>query len=85
MIIGGFKMSQLNIHMTPAFEKDLLKFMKVRHLPTKAEAVRLAIREALEHAIKHKKPIDFSAWINLGNQASTNKNVKFNSDDDLWK
>ena len=41
-------MSQLNIHMTPTLEHDLRKFMKVRHLKSKAEAIRTAIKENLE-------------------------------------
>lgn len=78
-------MSQLNIHMTPIFENQLLKFMKLRHISTKAEAIRVAIKEGLEHSIGYKKSTDFSTWLGLGNQASTNKKMKFHSDDDLWK
>ncbi len=36
-------MSQLNIHMTSIFEKDLQKFMRLRHIKTKSEAIRLYI------------------------------------------
>jgi len=78
-------MSQLNLHITPAFEQELLKFMKIRHIPTKAEAIRVAIKEGLEHSIGHIKTSDFSDWVGLGNQAPTNKKIKFKSDDDLWK
>ena len=78
-------MTQLNIHMNQVFEKELLKFMKLRHITTKAEAVRIAIREGLAHSIGHPKSNDFSAWVGLGNQIPTNKKTKFRSDDDLWK
>ncbi len=78
-------MTQLNIHMTAKFENELLKFMKLRHIPTKAEAVRIAIKEGLEHTVGYMKSTDFSAWVGLGNQVPTNKKVKFRSDDDLWK
>jgi|GEM_PF-1710227 len=78
-------MTQLNIHMTPEFERDLRKFMRVRHLPSKAKAIRTAIRECLEHSVYHAKKTDFSSWIGLGKQVPPNKKNKFHSDDDLWK
>jgi hypothetical protein len=78
-------MSQLNIHMTPLFEHTLREFMKVRHISTKAEAVRTAIQEGLDHAACGIKKTDFSSWAGLANQAPENKNPKFSSDDDLWK
>ena len=46
-------MSQLNIHVTASFEKDLNKFMKLRHINTKSEAIRLAIKEDIQHAAAH--------------------------------
>lgn len=78
-------MPQLNIHLTPTFEKDLKKFMKIRHIETKSEAIRIAIKEGIEHSIGPVKPVDFSKWIGLGNQAPVNKKRKFFSDSDLWK
>lgn len=78
-------MSQLNINMSPEFEKDLLKFMRARRLKTKAEAIRTAIKEGLEHTIGHAKHVNFQTWIGLGKQAPLNKKNKFHSDDDLWK
>jgi len=78
-------MSQLNIHMTPTFERDLLKFMKIRHLKNKSEAIRIAIKEGLEHSIYAAQPTDFSSWVGLAKQVPFNKKSKFKSDDDLWK
>ena len=40
-------MSQLNIHMNSTFERDLKKFMKIRHIKTKAEAVRIRTKSKL--------------------------------------
>lgn len=77
-------MTQFNIHMTPEFERDLLKLMRIRHLSTKSEAVRMAIKECLEHSYR-VKTTEFSSWIGLGNEAPANKKTKFKSDDDLWK
>ncbi|HSW94092.1 MAG TPA: hypothetical protein VLJ15_07060 [Gammaproteobacteria bacterium] len=77
-------MTQLNIHMTPGFERELAKFMKIRHLKTKAEAVRIAIKEGLEHSVQ-AKPTDFSAWVGIGKEIPNNKKPRFHSDDDLWR
>ena len=77
-------MTQLNIHMTLSFERELAKFMKIRRLKTKAEAVRVAIREGLEHSVQ-AEPRDFSTWIGLGKEIPNNKKPRFRSDDDLWK
>jgi len=78
-------MTQLNIHMTPIFERDLQQFMKIRHIKTKAEALRIAVKEGLEHSLQHIKPTDFSKWVGLGKQVPVNKKRHFRSDDDLWK
>lgn len=78
-------MSQLNIHMTSKFERDLQKFMKVRNIPTKAEAIRTAVGEGLERAIAHVRPTDFSTWLGLAKQVPINSKRRFCSDDELWK
>jgi len=77
-------MAQLNIHMTATFEEDLRRFMKLRHIPTKAEAVRTAIKEGL-HATFYTQMVNFSEWIGLANKEPINKHPKFHSHDDLWK
>lgn len=77
-------MSQLNIHVTASFEKDLNKFMKLRHIQTKSEAIRLAIKEGIQHAAAHVAPGNFTDWLGLATQAPVNKKAKFSSDDDLW-
>lgn len=82
---GILFMTQLNVHMTPELEKNLLKYMRVRHLKSKAEAIRTAIKEGLEHAVYQSKSTDFSSWLGLGNKIPVNKKNKFRSDDDLWK
>jgi len=77
-------MSQLNIHVTPGFEKDLSKYMKLKHIQTKSEAIRVAIKEGILHASAQTKPVDFSDWVGLGLKVPMNKKTKFSSDDDLW-
>ncbi len=78
-------MSQLNMHMTPAFEKKLLRLMKVRNITTKAEAIRVAVNETLEHSIHKVESTDFSTWVGLAKKVPTNAKPRFKSDDDLWK
>lgn len=78
-------MSQLNIHVTPSFEKDLNKYMKLKHIQTKSEAIRVAIKEGIQHATSQARTVDFSDWLGLGLQVSINKKKKFSSDNDLWK
>jgi hypothetical protein len=78
-------MGQLNLHMSPVFEQDLLKFMKDRNITTKSAAIRLAIHECLEHDASQSKKTDFLKWAGAANNAPTNPQPKFNTDDDLWK
>ncbi len=77
-------MPQLNIHLTPEFQKNLTEYMRLQRLRTKSEAVRHAVREALERARSQRRPADFTAWLGLGNRAPQNPHPRFPSDDDLW-
>jgi len=76
-------MSQLNINLTPEFDTALQRLMRARGIKTKAEAVRLAVREALErtHA---ERCADFTSWIGLGKTVPENLARRFHSDDELW-
>lgn len=74
-------MPQLNMHVTPEFEADLQEFMKRRGLRAKSEAIRVAVKEALQ--VKEK--VDYSKWLGLGNRGPTNPNPRFESDDDIWE
>ena len=71
--------------MTKTLARVLSRYMKIRHIKTKAEAVRTAIKEGLERSADFVKPVDFSSWIGLGLEAPTNKKPQFKIDDDLWK
>jgi hypothetical protein len=59
--------------------------MKMWRIKTKAEAVRTAIKEGLEHSANLVKPTDFSIWLGLGLQVPINKNAKFKTNNDLWE
>lgn len=43
-------MGQLNMHLSPEFEHDLAAWMRARGIKTKAEAIRIAVREGLERS-----------------------------------
>lgn len=78
-------MTQLNLHVTPRFEKDLRQLMKVKHLKTKAETIRMAVKETLVHTIQHLRADDFSKWVGLAKQQPLNPKQRFRSDKDLWE
>jgi hypothetical protein len=80
----GISMRQLNIHMSPGFARDLQKFMKIRRIKTKSEAIRTAIKEGIVHSADLMRPTDFNAWLGLGLQVPLNKYPKFKTDNDLW-
>ena len=77
-------MPQLNIHLTPEFQRSLVEYMRLRHLKTKSEAVRQAVSEALERERSRRRAADFATWLGLGNRAPQNPRPRFHSDDDLW-
>jgi hypothetical protein len=78
-------MSQINLHVKPAFESDLADFMGLRSVRTKSEAIRLAIREGLERARSTPAGIRFTSWAGAGLAVTPNPEPRFRSDDDLWR
>ena len=77
-------MAQLNVHLTSEFEQDLHRFKDLRGLPSKSEAVRVAVREALERELRQPPRVDFREWLGLARQAPLNPNPRFGSHDELW-
>ncbi len=77
-------MPQLNVHLTPEFQRSLAEYMRLRDLKTKSEAVRQAVLEALEVQISRRRTADFGSWLGLGNRAPQNPEPRFRRDDDLW-
>ncbi len=74
-------MSQLNIQMNPSFEEALAKFMLVRGIRTKSEAVRTAIFEGLERAAS--PGLDFSKLLGAAGPAE-NPHPRFSHHGDVW-
>jgi len=78
-------MSQLNINLTPQFEKELLEYMKQAKITQKSEAIRQALHEAVEQLKSKKREVDFSRWLGMGLKAPQNPNPRFKTHDDLWE
>ncbi len=78
-------MGQLNIHMTPAFEQALARFMRLRGFRTKSEAVRAAVQEGLQHVLSGQRTCDYVEWLGTGRAAPLNPEPRFRSEDELWE
>lgn len=77
-------MSQLNINMTPDFEKDLRQYMKKQGLSRKSDAIRQALHEAVDQLKGRKAGIDFRTWRGIALKAPLNPRPRFKTEDDLW-
>jgi hypothetical protein len=78
-------MSQINLHVKPEFERDLARFMRLRGLRNKSEAIRLAVREGLERARAAPPRKSFERWAGAALSVTPNPSPRFGSDDDLWR
>ena len=76
-------MAQLNLNTTPSFERALARFMRVRGIRSKSEAIRVAVEESA--AAVTRGTADFEAWLGLGTQAPLNPSPRFPTHADLWK
>jgi len=76
-------MSQLNLHLTAEFERQLQKYMQIRGLHTKAEAIRATVKESLEYRLAHTTVTNFRSWIGRG-LSSTPHKARFKYEDDIW-
>jgi len=76
-------MRQLNLNVTPEFERDLRQFMKKKGIKSKSDAVRQAMREAAART-ETNSTFDFRALLGLGLKAPLNPKPRFKSEDDLW-
>lgn len=78
------QMGQLNINLTPAFEEILTRYMQVRGIRSKSEAVRIAVQEGLERSVAAQPKVDFASWLGSARGQGENPTPRFTSDDDLW-
>jgi len=76
-------MKQMNLNVTKDFERDLRRFMKLRGIRVKSEAVRVAVREAGARAAPVAED-DFHSWLGMGLKAPLREDLAALSEDDLW-
>jgi hypothetical protein len=76
-------MKQLNLNVTPEFERDLRKLMKATGIKRKSDAVRMAVHEIAERQRREEKT-DFRSWIGLALKGEPNPHPRFKTEDDLW-
>lgn len=78
-------MAQINLHVTPEFEQALRRLVRLRGLPSKSEAIRSAVLEALEREAERRPPTDFRGWLGAATAAPLNPSPRFSSEDELWE
>jgi hypothetical protein len=76
-------MKQLNLNVTPEFDRDLRRFMKQKGIARKSDAIRQALHEAVTRATASGS-CDYRSWLGLGLKAPLNPKPRFRSEDDLW-
>ncbi len=76
-------MKQLNLNVTPEFETDLRRYMKRRGVRAKSDAIRLALREAVERG-SGETAYDFRSWLGFGLKAPLRRKPRFAIEDELW-
>jgi len=77
-------MSQLNIHVTPAFARALKRLMRTRGIKNKSEAIRLAVDEALQRSARNP-PVDWKEQIGIANKFPDTPRDQWLSEDELWE
>ena len=76
-------MRQLNLNVTPDFERDLRRFMRQKGITKQSEAIRQALHEAVTKA-GAASTSDYRSWLGLGLKAPLNPKPRFRGEDDLW-
>jgi hypothetical protein len=77
----GQAMAQINLHSTPEFERSLALLMRLKRLPSKSEAIRLAVIEQAKAARLESLRRDFVALVGT---VKPRRKGRFASDAALW-
>jgi len=78
-------MAQLNINLAPEFQENLEKLMRLRGITSKSEAVRIAVKEAVERESAHKPMVEWASLIGWAKQFPEDPNAKLITEDELWE
>lgn len=76
-------MSQRNLRVRRVFQEALARFMRLRRISSKREAIRVAVDEPVQRLERTRRP-DFHAWIGAALEAPLNEAPRFGSRDELW-
>lgn len=76
-------MSQLNLRVSKEFEELLVRFMRLRRLSSKSQAIRVAVAEGVAR-IEDPPQADFHAWIGAALESPLNPEPRFPTHDSLW-
>jgi len=74
-------MPQINLHTTPEFEQQLALLMRLKALPSKSEAIRLAVAAQAKVAQQEGLRHDFTALVGI---ITPRQPGRFDSDAALW-
>ncbi len=77
-------MRQLNLNVTPEFERDLRRFMKQKGIDNKSDAIRRAVHDAASRSAP-AQGCDYRSWLGLCLRRPLNPKPRFKSEDDLWQ
>ena len=65
-------MRQLNLNVTPEFERDLRRLMRQQGITKQSEAIRRAVHEAAAKGGAASQAADYRSWLGLGLSAALN-------------
>ncbi|MGQ0801582.1 MAG: hypothetical protein ACT4NL_15900 [Pseudomarimonas sp.] len=75
-------MAQINLNTTPEFEQQLATLMRLQSLPSKSEAIRMAVAAQAQAAERASLRRDFKQLIGI---VTAERQGRFDSDSALWE
>lgn len=78
-------MGQLNMQLTPEFQRNLERAMKKLGARTKSEAIRRAIEEAAKKPAGGRPRVSWRDLLETARTESARKTGRFASHADLWR
>lgn len=73
-------MAQMNLQITEVFERNLERFMRVRNLKNRSEAVRQAVAEAADRAERTMTWADAVGYL----KPALDAGARIPTDDEIW-
>lgn len=76
-------MPQINLNVTPEFAEDLERLVRLRGLSNRSQAIRIAVKEAVERALAATPAGGIASLRGIAVQGSRCSR-RFADDDELW-